>query len=59
MPKGKKKARESSYGWGKPRERGKITPSSLIQLGLVFKQRETIPHVFQRYLWVEAHDQDP
>lgn len=27
--------------------RGQITPSSLIQLGLVCTQRETLPHVFQ------------
>ncbi|KAF4349956.1 hypothetical protein G4B88_002378 (mitochondrion) [Cannabis sativa] len=43
LPKGKTKAR----GWGNPRLRGQITPSSLIQLGLVCTQRETLPHVFQ------------
>ncbi|YP_009532858.1 hypothetical protein (mitochondrion) [Glycine soja] len=32
---------------GNPRLRGQITPSSLIQLGLVCSQRETLPHVFQ------------
>lgn len=38
---------EGVLGWGNPRLRGQITPSSLIQLGLVCTQRETLPHVFQ------------
>ncbi|CAB4277237.1 unnamed protein product [Prunus armeniaca] len=38
---------EGVLGWGNPRLRGQITPSSLIQLGLVCSQRETNPHVFK------------
>lgn len=38
---------EGVLGWGNRRLRGQITPSSLIQLGLVCTQRKTLPHVFQ------------
>jgi hypothetical protein len=53
---------EGVLGW--TRLRGQITPSSLIQLGLVCSQRETLPHVFKfeshplSFLWVKAPDQD-
>ena len=50
---------EGVLGWGNPRLRGQITPSLLIQLGLVCTQRETNPHVFQFESRVEAPDQDP